>query len=184
MQFSEKDISKFIKALNFSAYKHRSQKRKSIEEIPYINHPLRVAEILWEEGDIRNMDIIIAGILHDTIEDTGTKAEEITALFGETVTGYVLEVTDDRSLSKEERKKMQIEHAANISFEAKQIKLADKIANIYDVGINPPNWTVERKKQYLEWADLVVSELKGANPKLEALFYKILEESKVILAID
>jgi guanosine-3',5'-bis(diphosphate) 3'-pyrophosphohydrolase len=105
-------------------------------------------------GKVEDFDVLIAAILHDTIEDTETTEEEITELFGETVCGYVLEVTDDKSLPKDERKQLQIEHAPHLSTGAKLIKLGDKISNITDVMNNPPaGWSIERRLEYINWGE-------------------------------
>jgi guanosine-3',5'-bis(diphosphate) 3'-pyrophosphohydrolase len=128
-----------------------------------------VAAILAELA----MDVegIASALLHDTVEDVGVTKEEITERFGETVSGYVLEVTDDKSLPKEMRKALQIEHAPHLSHGAKQIKLADKISNITDVTDNPPDgWPHERKVKYVEWGEAVVAGLRGANAALEERF--------------
>jgi guanosine-3',5'-bis(diphosphate) 3'-pyrophosphohydrolase len=117
--------------------------------------------------------------LHDVVEDTGVKAEEITALFGEIVCGYVLEVTDDKSLPKAERKQLQIEHAPHLSNGAKTIKLADKISNITDIMNNPPaDWTTERQSEYIVWGEKVAAGLRGANEFLEKRFDETIEKAK------
>lgn len=165
------NISKMLQAASFAAKKHYNQKRKGNDAAPYINHPLEVANILASVGEIEDYDILIAAVLHDTIEDTETTKEEITELFGEKVCNYVLEVTDDKSLPKAERKQLQVEHAPHLSGGAKVIKLGDKISNIRDVADNPPDgWSDERRIEYLNWGEAVVSGLRGINTKLENLF--------------
>lgn len=165
------NFAKFIEAAYFSARKHRDQKRKGNDASPYINHPLEVANLLANVGEIDDYDVLIAAILHDTVEDTETTKEEITALFGETVGGYVLEVTDDKSLPKAERKQLQIEHAPHLSTGAKLIKLCDKISNIRDVLENPPaGWSDDRRLEYVEWGKKVVAGLRGVNENLERHF--------------
>lgn len=171
-------MSKFIEAAYFSARKHRDQKRKGNDASPYINHPLEVANLLANVGKIEDYDVLIGAILHDTVEDTETTKEEITELFGETVCGYVLEVTDDKSLPKAERKQLQIEHAPHLSKGAKLIKLCDKISNIRDVMENPPDdWTLERRLQYVEWGRKVVAGLRGVNENLEKHFNELTEKA-------
>ena len=114
---------------------------------------------------------MIAAILHDTIEDTETTPDELTQRFGERVCGFVLEVTDDKSLPSPIRKQLQIQHAPHLSVEAKQIKLADKISNIRDVTANPPDgWSVERRREYIEWGKAVAEGLRGFKGGLEACF--------------
>ena len=172
------DIKKLLQAASFAAGKHKEQRRKGSDALPYINHPLEVANILGNIGGIEEFDILIAAILHDTIEDTETTEEELTQLFGERVCGFVLEVTDDKSLPKAERKQLQIEHAPHLSVEAKQIKLADKISNVRDVIENPAiDWDEDRKRKYVEWGVAVVSGLRGVNNHLEAYFDKVIARS-------
>jgi (p)ppGpp synthase/HD superfamily hydrolase len=179
MVIDEKEISRFLNALEFSANKHRSQKRKDEAGSPYINHPIKVARLLWNEGAVRNIDIIIAAILHDTVEDTDTSIEEIKNLFGEKVALYVSEVTDDKKLLKAERKRMQIEHAPHISNEAKQVKLSDKISNVSDIVYSAPaDWPLQRKIEYLDWADKVVAGLRGCNARLEKVYDEILKDAR------
>ena len=175
----------FLKAIHFSADKHRDQRRKDVQHSPYINHPIELAEKLWEVGGVRDGVPLIAAILHDTLEDTETTPDEIRALFGEKVLSVVLEVTDDKSLPKETRKQMQIDHAPHISSEAKLVKLADKICNLYDLIHSPPRmWTIGRKREYLLWTEQVVARLRGANPALENHYDQLLANGKRILNIS
>ncbi|CAN6135320.1 HD/PDEase domain [Methylophilaceae bacterium] len=165
----------FIKAVAFAADKHRNQRRKDLEASPYINHPIALSNVLANEGGIVNTDVLCAAVLHDTIEDTETTEQELIDLFGAKITSIVMEVTDDKSLSKEVRKQMQIEHAAHISKEAKMVKLADKICNLRDILASPPsNWTDERKFEYFQWAENVVSGLRGTNIGMERIFDELL----------
>lgn len=164
-------LNKLLEAASFAAKKHRYQKRKGSDAEPYINHPLEVANLLANVGNVKDYDVLIAAILHDTIEDTETTKEELTERFGETICGYVLEVTDDKTLPKAKRKQLQIEHAPHLSHGAKQIKLADKISNITDVTNNPPrDWSPERRMEYVIWGENVVAGLRGANTRLEKHF--------------
>ena len=122
--------------------------------------------------------------LHDTIEDTGTKENEIADRFGNTVLNIVKEVTDDKEKPKHERKILQIEHAPTLSNEAKLVKLADKISNIDDVINNPPpDWSNERRHEYLDWAEQVVNGLRGINKPLENRFDELLKLGKAIIPI-
>ena len=173
------NLPKLLEAASFAAKKHSFQKRKGKKGTPYINHPLEVASLLADVGKVKDYNVLIAAVLHDTIEDTGTSAEEITELFGEQVCGYVLEVTDDKSLPKAERKQLQIEHAPHLSHGAKLIKLGDKICNIKDIMKNPPaNWSQKRKLEYVNWGEKVIDGLRGANKRLEKRFYKLIKEAK------
>ncbi len=174
-----------LKALKFSAEKHRHQRRKDREASPYINHPIEVAELLLRVGQVQDPDIVTAAILHDTIEDTDTKPEEIEQLFGGKVLSLVEEVTDDKSLPKEVRKERQIETAPHKSEGAKQIKIADKISNLRDIVYSPPaKWSDERKLDYVNWSERVVAGLRGVNPALEKLYDQTLCEAKEILQAE
>lgn len=165
------DTTLIIRAAAFAAHKHRNQRRKDADASPYINHPLGLARVLSEEGGITDAETICAALLHDTIEDTDTSREELEREFGSEITGIVLEVTDDKSLPKAERKKAQVAHAAHISDKAKRVKLADKICNLRDVALTPPtDWALERRQEYFDWAKSVVDNLRGTDAKLESLF--------------
>jgi len=156
-----------LNAINFSAEKHKSQRRKG-DDSPYINHPIGVAFSIYHDGGIQDLDIFQAAILHDTVEDTNTTLDEIEKIFGSKVRGLVAEVSDDKSLSKEKRKKLQIEHAPGVSKEAKIIKMADKLYNMRDIlNIPPKGWNLLRIQGYYVWAFKVVEGLRGANSSLE-----------------
>ena len=180
----DEETGLFLKAIHFSANKHRDQRRKDVPQSPYINHPIDVAQTLWEIGGVRDRIPLIAAILHDTLEDTETTPEEIRALFGEEVLSVVLEVTDDKSLPGPVRKQLQIEHAPHISGKAKLVKLADKICNLYDLIHSPPHlWTLGRKQAYLLWTEQVVAGLRGTNTALENHYDELLASGKRILKI-
>jgi GTP diphosphokinase / guanosine-3',5'-bis(diphosphate) 3'-diphosphatase len=167
----EPDLQLFVRALAFAAQKHRDQRRKDKEASPYINHPIALADVLINAGGVDDITVLAAAILHDTVEDTETTPEELEREFGTAITEAVLAVTDDTTLEKAERKRLQIEHAASLTREAKLVKLADKICNVRDVANSPPsNWPLERRQAYFDWAKAVVDELRGVHPGLEALF--------------
>lgn len=160
-----------ISALRFAAEKHRHHRRKDRHLSPYINHLIEVMHLLWFKGEVRDPKILIAGLLHDTIEDTQTKAHELARNFGGEVRALVEEVTDDKSLPKEERKRLQIERAPLLSEGAKLIKLADKCANLSDLTYHPPaDWSESRRREYLTWARQVIAGVRGCNAGLEEYF--------------
>ena len=171
MSESNETTRAFIKALAFAAMKHRDQRRKDASAAPYINHPIAVANVLANEAGIMDPVVLCAALLHDTIEDTKTTKEELEQQFGAKVTSVVLEVTDNKSLEKQDRKQLQIEHAPHLSIEAKLVKLADKICNLRDTAASPPvGWSSERQQDYFAWAAKVIAGVRGTNPTLEALF--------------
>ena len=160
-----------LDALQFAAHKHRDQRRKDLEASPYINHPIALAHVLWEEGGVHDPAVIKAALLHDTIEDTETTPKELAARFGRKVARIVGEVTDDKTLPKAQRKRLQVEHAPHISREAKLVKLADKISNLRDMGASAPRtWPKSRVREYFDWAKRVVDALRGVHPRLERIF--------------
>ncbi|MBI2373766.1 MAG: bifunctional (p)ppGpp synthetase/guanosine-3',5'-bis(diphosphate) 3'-pyrophosphohydrolase [Deltaproteobacteria bacterium] len=160
-----------LKAAAFASERHRAQRRKDQAASPYINHPLALAALLANEGRVSDEITLAAALLHDTLEDTQTSFTELVAEFGEPVAKVVEEVTDDKTLPKALRKKLQIEHASRISDRAKLVKLADKICNLRDVHSSPPvDWPVERRREYFDWAKAVVDNLRGAHAGLELLF--------------
>ena len=167
-------MNKLVAAIAFAADKHRNQRRKDHEASPYINHPIALANVLANEAGVEDERVLLAAVLHDTIEDTETTEQELVRLFGKEVADIVMEVTDDKALPKAERKRLQIEHASHISRRAKLVKLADKICNLRDIAKSPPtDWSVERKQEYLDWAKAVVGQLRGVHPGLEKLFDEV-----------
>lgn len=165
------DIHRFIQAVDFAAGKHRNQRRKDEEASPYINHPIALTRVLKVEAGVADLDVLSAALLHDTIEDTETTYEELEREFGRRIASIVAEVTDDKALPKDERKRLQVEHAAHISREAKLVKLADKICNVRDMLDAPPaHWGLARRQEYFDWAKEVVDRLRGVHPRLEQLF--------------
>src|SRR5688500_4024447 len=142
------NLETLLSAASFAAVRHTDQKRKGSRGEPYINHPLEVANLLANVGGVDDYDVLIAAILHDTVEDTETTPEELAERFGKRVASIVAEVTDDKSLPKKRRKELQIEHAPHLSAEAKLVKLCDKISNIRDVVQNPPkDWDLKRRRK-------------------------------------
>lgn len=167
----QSETNLLLKALSFAAYKHRHHCRKGIKPIPYINHPIAVADLLVRTANIRDPETIAAALLHDTVEDTDTTLAELDKEFGPAISQLVAELSDDKSLPPEERKRRQLEHASSLSHRAREIKLCDKISNLRDVIEDPPpGWSLERKQQYFDWAKSVVDKIRGANDELENAF--------------
>ncbi len=164
------EIVLLTKAYDFAAQCHETQCRKGKRAEPYINHLTDVAMMTAEATDGKDVALIAAAILHDTIEDTVTTYDDLCKAFGDDVANLVQEATDDTSLPKEQRKQLQIESAPHKSDRAKILKLADKISNLQSILYSPPNWPLERKKEYLAWADSVAEGLKGANTQIDTLF--------------
>ena len=167
----ESGLGEILRALGFAADKHRNQRRKDAEASPYINHPIAVACVLAGEAGLSDSVLLLAAILHDTVEDTETTFEELRREFGVEVATLVHEVTDDKSLPKVHRKQLQIEHATTASPRAKCLKIADKICNVRDVTASPPvNWPPRRRREYLDWAAQVVDRCRQVEPALDKIF--------------
>ncbi|MBK1721644.1 HD domain-containing protein [Thiocystis violacea] len=160
-----------VDALGFAALKHRDQRRKDREASPYINHPIALMRVLSLEAGIVDPLVMAGALLHDTVEDTETTPEELEARFGSELRALVMEVTDDRSLPKAERKRQQVLRAGGASEGARLVKLADKICNLRDMAESPPHsWDLERRRAYFDWAAEVIGQLRGTHAVLEALF--------------
>jgi len=180
------DSALILKALEFAARRHRTQLRKGLDRTPYINHPIQVASLLANFAGETDPVLLTAAILHDVIEDTVDSVRErdelksiISSKFGEEILALTLEVTDDKTLDKKERKRLQVVNATHKSDNAKKLKIADKIMNILDITENPPaDWDLQRISDYFEWADNVVAGLRGVNHKLEELFDDCLSKGR------
>ena len=171
-----------LRAIDFAARKHRDQRRKDEEASPYINHPISVALLIAEVGGITDVEVLSAAILHDTVEDTKTTPQELEATFGSRIRKLVEEVTDNKALPKAKRKQLQIEHACQLSADAVLIKLGDKIWNVLDVMHSPPaDWNLQRRREYLDWAEAVVDNCPKVNARLEQHFRTVLAAGRGLL---
>jgi len=161
------DFDPLLQAISYAAEKHAVQYRKDREKTPYIIHPLGVAKLLWDIGKVRNVHTLVSALLHDTLEDTFATEEEIHTLFGPRVLYTVKEVTNDRSLTSEQNKQRQIEHAPQMSLNGQLVKLADRLYNIQDLENPPESWSDEKVQQYHFWGEKLLYALKGTNENLE-----------------
>jgi (p)ppGpp synthase/HD superfamily hydrolase len=167
-------VRRILAAARFAAEKHAGQKRKGLAKEPYINHLIEVAELIATASETLDTNLLMAGLLHDTIEDTDTTAQDLEERFGSDVTSLVLEATDDKSLPKETRKALQIKTAPHKSPRAQTLKLADKISNLRSLLASPPaEWSADRKRQYAEWARQVVQGFTAPNVDLKAQFDEV-----------
>jgi guanosine-3',5'-bis(diphosphate) 3'-pyrophosphohydrolase len=168
---TENPVVALARAYHFAAVKHAEQKRKGEAAEPYVNHLTEVAELVAGATRGTDPEIVIAAVLHDTLEDTETTPEELQAAFGARVAELVAEVTDDKSLPKQDRKALQIEHAAHASRGAQIVKLGDKTSNVRALLASPPaGWSDERRLAYVDWAARVVDACRAAAPALAAEF--------------
>jgi (p)ppGpp synthase/HD superfamily hydrolase len=160
-----------LRAADAAARWHVHQRRKGIAQEPYINHLLEVASLVTEASSGSDPQLVIAALLHDAVEDQEVPLEIIVREFGRKVADIVMEVTDDKKLPKEERKRKQIETASKKSEGAKLVKLADKTSNLRTIAASPAaDWSVKRRLEYIAWAKSVVAGLRGTSPWLEQQF--------------
>jgi (p)ppGpp synthase/HD superfamily hydrolase len=165
------DIVAVARALDFAARKHSKQRRKGEAGEPYVNHLAEVARLVAEATGGEDTVAVLAALLHDAIEDTPTTREELEREFGGEVAAVVAEVTDDKTLPKAERKRLQVESAPHKSARAKLIKIADKTSNLRSIAGSPPvGWDLKRQRDYFDWASRVVAGCRGVNASLERWF--------------
>ena len=182
---AESDLARLLAAADFAARKHRDQRRKSAGAPPYVNHTIAVAHLLATVGGVTDVAVLMAALLHDTLEDTDATAAELDAAFGSDVRRLVEEVSDDRRLASDERKRLQVERAALLSPRAKLVRLADKICNVRDIARTPPvGWSRERRAAYFAWTARVVERLRGSHAALEAAYDAALAEAERALAAE
>lgn len=163
-----------LAALGFAAQKHRTRRKAEAESSASINQPIQLAHVLGVEGNIADEQVIAAAILHDMMEDTETTNEELRQQFGLTIAEVVEEVTNDLSISVQERKLRQLEQAPHISRRAKLIKLAEKICDLRDMAESPPpDLTTRQLQDYFDWSKEVVDCMRGISPSLEAAFDEV-----------
>ncbi|MFB3819428.1 MAG: HD domain-containing protein [Candidatus Methylomirabilales bacterium] len=176
-------LALLLRALDFAAAKHRNQRRKDAGASPYINHLIDVASLLAHVGKVEDVVTLAAAALHDTLEDTATTPAELEEAFGPEIRRIVEEVSDDKRLSRAERRRVQVAGAAERSPRARLVMLADKISNVRDVTRRPPPaWTPEGTGRYFDWTAEVVGRIRGTNAPLEACYDDVLREARAALA--
>jgi len=186
MKFSQLELEKvacLMDAANFAALQHQYLRRSGYNLLPYINHLLKVTQVLIEVEGENDLYTLQASLLHDVLEDTSITAEELSQKFSPEVATIVEELTDNMELPYVERKRLQIEGAKHLSGPAQKIRIADKGSNILDMLYYPVQWTRKRKVIYVEFAGEVLNELRGRHPKLEKWLDGVLKQAKSELEI-
>lgn len=170
-------------AFTFAAERHSAQRRKGADKSPYVNHLAEVANLVSEATAGRDVNLVIAALLHDTVEDVGVTPEEIREKFGDDVVNIVEAVSDDKSLPKAERKRLQIEHAPHLPRRVQILKIADKIANLRTTISDPPEgWDIQSRCDYFIWSKKVVDGCRGASAYLEREFDALYDEGMAVFA--
>ena len=167
------------KALALATEKHKNHTRLAKKKSPYIAHPIAVRHILSDVGGVEDAEVLAAALLHDTLEDTPTTREELIENFGQMVCSLVEEVSDDKTLPRQTRKDLQIQHAPQLSEGAVLIKLGDKISNVTDITHTPPtNWDSSRRLEYFDWAEKVINNCPKVNTSLEKYFKDSIQKGR------
>jgi HD domain len=165
------DLSRLTKALVFTAEAHRNQRRKGAAQEPYLNHLIEVLDLVVRAAGDSDLDMVIAALLHDVIEDTATTYEDVARIFGQRVAEIIRENSDDMSLPKAERRRARITAMALKSREARIVKMADVISNLRAIAVSPPaGWSAERKLGYLEGCRQLVNAGRGTEASIERVF--------------
>jgi guanosine-3',5'-bis(diphosphate) 3'-pyrophosphohydrolase len=162
MSLAALDAHRLLEAVRFAAEQHRDDRRKGATAAPYINHPIVVAEQLAAHGLGDDVELLMAALLHDVIEDTDATFDQVRSAFGARVAGIVQEVSDDKSIEKEARRQIVVDTIGHKSREARLVKLSDVVHH-------PPQWSLERKLNYLRWAERIAVAVAGTHADLEAV---------------
>ncbi|MCG2627555.1 HD domain-containing protein [Bradyrhizobium sp. WYCCWR 13023] len=169
-------------AAELAARRHNGMARKGRGNEPYINHLAEVANLLATATDGADAELVAAGWLHDTIEDTETTREELAQKFSERVAALVVECTDDMSLPKAERRRRQVIDAPKKSPSAKLIKIADKVSNIgARIHSDPTGEERDDLVDYTGWAERVVAGCRGGSVWLDMTFDDMVRKAKASL---
>lgn len=177
-------MSILFDALTLAADKHQYQRRSGYDRLPYINHLLKVTDALIRIGKESDPDLLVAAILHDIIEDTDITETELALRFNPRTAAIITELTDDMSLSYQERKRRQLEGAPRLSKEARKIRITDKASNIRDLIDYPVEWPLEKKQYYVTHAVEVINQIRGVNAPLEAWFDTLVAEARRVFKIS
>jgi HD domain len=164
------EVQRLTRALAFAAEAHRDHRRKGASQEPYINHLIEVLDLVASvEGN--DMDVLVAALLHDVLEDTQTGYDELIATFGERVARIVQENSDDMTLPKLERGRARLAAMNKKSREARLVKFADIISNLRAIAVSPPaGWSNDRRLGYLNSCRNLVDAGRGSNAEIERVF--------------
>jgi guanosine-3',5'-bis(diphosphate) 3'-pyrophosphohydrolase len=139
-----------LEALDFAAERHSAQRRKGPDAAPYVNHLIEVAMLVACVGQVDDVEVLIAAVLHDVLEDTPTTSAEVDQRFGSRVRGLVDALSEDKSLPRRQRRELMLAQLPSTDACVRIIKLADLSSNI---KLLPETWSDERKLEYLEWSE-------------------------------
>ena len=162
-------LPRLLEALDFAAERHSAQRRKGPDAAPYVNHLIEVAMLVARVAQVEDVEVLMAAVLHDVLEDTPTSRDEVAARFGPRVCRFVEALSDDKSLPRKQRRQITLEHLPEMEALVKVVKLADLTSNI---KLLPPNWSDERKLEYLEWSESAASICQAECQALAELYWQ------------
>ena len=165
---------RYAEAVLYSIHKHATQTRR--DGSPYIAHPLRVAESLRSIGGIEDMDVILAAVMHDLIEDTDCEWANIASRFGERVANLVAILSGDMRLPKLERRQGVLDQIRTAPDEAKAVRLADRLDNLTDMK----GFSESRRQEYIRDSWKTLEACRDSNAALE----KALEDTIRLLEAE
>lgn len=170
-----------VRARTFALAAHAGHTRKGAAAEPYSDHLADLAGFVLRHGG--DEVAVAAAWLHDTVEDVaGVTLDRIRDTFGEAVAGIVAERTDDKSMDKAERKRLQVAHAPAKSPRAALVKAGDKTSNVTSVADSPAaHWSVERCRAYVDWAAEVVAALPRLPKPAREEFQAAVERTRRVL---
>lgn len=175
MASNDKGWVSALTAAERAAKWHAQHRHKGVVQVPFVNHLIEVALLITTATDGNDPVLTTAAFLHDAAEKADVPPSQIRSEFGDAVYELVMEVTDDKSSSTEDRRRRQIETAARKSMKAKMIMLADKTSNLRALAEYAPAGTQEENLvEYAEWAEKVANGLRGVSPWLEQQFEQAL----------
>jgi len=164
------EVRRLTKALAFAAEAHRNHRRKGASQEPYINHLIEVLDLV-ASVDSDDMDVLIAALLHDVLEDTPVDYDALIAAFGERVARIVQENSDDMTLPKPERRLARLASISKKSREARLVKFADIISNLRAIAVSPPaGWSNDHRLGYLQSCRNLADAGRGSNSEIEKVF--------------
>jgi guanosine-3',5'-bis(diphosphate) 3'-pyrophosphohydrolase len=167
-----------LQALDFAAERHSAQRRKGPDAAPYVNHLIEDATLVANVGQIDDVEVLIAAVLHDVLEDTPTTADEVTARFGARVCQFVQALSDDKSLPRKRRRQITLQELPETEELVKVIKLADLASNI---KLLPPTWSDDRKREYLEWSEHAATICGSACQALAEVYWQRAGATRAVL---
>ncbi|MBP9749661.1 MAG: bifunctional (p)ppGpp synthetase/guanosine-3',5'-bis(diphosphate) 3'-pyrophosphohydrolase [Candidatus Pacebacteria bacterium] len=176
------------KAITFAASAHGDQVRKGNLHVPYVFHPIDVADEVIRYSGLRDRELEIAtviAILHDTVEDTPATLSDILDQFDEVIMKGVeflthTHVSNRGIVSKDHDLHQNLMRLQLAPDYVQVVKLADRISNL---KVFPAFWSLEKIKTYLDSSSLIAKKLGDASEDLHARLLSRVSEMRTTLSI-